>query len=58
MLLPFALIAAGLACVGYGLPAAHRLPMPWDIVAALAVVAGLAAALVGALLVVVPGFFG
>lgn len=53
-----ALIAVGLAAVFWGLPAAHRLGRPWDILAALAVLCGLSSALVGAMLVVVPGFFG
>lgn len=53
-----ALIIVGLAAVIWGLPAAHRLGRPWDILAALAVLGGLSSALVGVLLVAVPGFFG
>ena len=53
-----ALIVVGLAAVVWGLPAAHRVGRPWDILAALAVLCGLSSALVGAMLVVVPGFFG
>ncbi|BDV44506.1 hypothetical protein GURASL_34290 [Geotalea uraniireducens] len=52
------LILGGLAAIIWGLPAAHRLRRPWDILAALLVLCGTMAALVGALLVVVPGFFG
>ena len=52
-----ALAVIGLALICWGLPAAHRLRAPLDILAALAVVAGVVAALLGALLVVVPGFF-
>ena len=55
--LHLAMIAAGLGAVVWGLPAAHRLPRPWDIPAALAVLAGVIAALMGTLLLTVPGFF-
>jgi len=48
---------AGIALILWGLPAAHRLKSPFDILAALAVLAGLVAALLGALLICVPGFF-
>ena len=48
---------AGIALICWGLPAAHRLKSPLDILAALAVLAGLVAALLGALLIMVPGFF-
>jgi hypothetical protein len=51
------LIAGGLAAMAWGLPAAHRFCRPWDILAALTVLAGVVAALLGALLVTVPGFF-
>ena len=52
-----ALAVIGLALICWGLPAAHRLRAPLDILAALAVLAGMVASLLGALLVVVPGFF-
>ena len=52
-----ALALAGVALIAWGLPAAHRLRAPFDILAALAVLAGTVAALLGALLVAVPGFF-
>lgn len=52
-----ALAVIGLALICWGLPAAHRLRAPLDILAALAVLAGVVASLLGALLVVVPGFF-
>jgi hypothetical protein len=48
---------AGIALICWGLPAAHRLRSPFDILAALAVLAGLVAALLGALLICAPGFF-
>ena len=51
------MVLAGIALICWGLPAAHRLKSPFDILAALAVLAGLAAALLGALLIAVPGFF-
>ena len=47
----------GIALILWGLPAAHRLRSPFDILAALAVLTGLVAALLGALLICVPGFF-
>lgn len=50
------LIVVGLGLVAWGLPAAHRLGRPLDIVAALAVLAGLCAAIFGTLLTTVPGF--
>lgn len=53
--LPLAL--GGLLLIGWGLPAAHRLKSPLDVLAALAVLVGVLAALLGALLTVVPGFF-
>jgi len=51
------MVLAGIALMCWGLPAAHRLKSPCDILAALAVLAGLVAALLGALLISVPGFF-
>lgn len=47
----------GLVAVAWGLPAAHRLRFPVDIVAALVALCGLVAFLLGALLIAVPGFF-
>jgi hypothetical protein len=52
-----AMIVAGIAAIAWGLPAAHRLRRPFDILAAFLVLAGTAVALLGALLVAVPGFF-
>ena len=57
LMLHSALIVVGLIAMGWGFPAAHRLQRPLDIIAALAVLAGLGSALLGALLVTVPGFF-
>jgi len=52
-----AMIAAGIAAVCWGLPAAHRLKSPLDVFAALITLAGLLVALLGVLLTTVPGFF-
>jgi hypothetical protein len=52
-----AMIVAGLAVICWGLPAAHRLKSPLDVIAALVTLAGLLVALLGVLLTVVPGFF-
>lgn len=51
------LIIAGMAGIAWGLPAAHRLKSPYDIGAALAVLAGVIAAAMGILLTFIPGFF-
>ncbi len=51
------LIIAGMAGIVWGLPAAHRLKSPYDIAAALAVLAGVIAAAMGILLTFIPGFF-
>ncbi len=51
------MIVLGLGLVAWGLPAAHRLRSPFDVAAALAVLAGVCVALLGVLLTVVPGFF-
>ncbi|KAF0216993.1 MAG: hypothetical protein FD174_3442 [Geobacteraceae bacterium] len=56
-ILYLAMIVAGIAAVAWGLPAAHRVKRPFDIPAALLVLAGVVAALLGVLLTVVPGFF-
>lgn len=51
------LILAGLALIGWGLPASHRLKQPFGTLAAAAVLAGVIAALFGVLLFMVPDFF-
>jgi hypothetical protein len=51
------LIIGGLAAIAWGLPAAHRLRPPFDVVAALAVLAGVLAAAMGVLLLIIPNFF-
>ncbi len=51
------MIIAGLAVAAWGLPAAHRLRPPRDILAAVAVLAGIVLALLGTLLLTVPDFF-
>ena len=52
-----AMFVAGLAAIAWGLPAAHRLRPPFDILAALVVLAGTIVVLLGALLTAVPAFF-
>jgi hypothetical protein len=51
------LVIAGVAAVIWGLPAAHRLQKPYDIAAALAVLAGVILTAVGILLTIIPTFF-
>jgi hypothetical protein len=51
------LILAGLAAMTWGFPASHRLRFPLDIVAALAVLAGVLATAMGILLTIIPTFF-
>lgn len=57
VVLHVAMAVFGIALICWGLPAAHRLKSPLDILAALAVLAGVVTALLGALLIAVPGFF-
>lgn len=52
-----AMAVLGLALICWGLPAAHRLKSPYDILAALAVLIGVVVALLGALLIANPTFF-
>lgn len=52
-----ALIIAGLAGIIWGLPAAHRLKKPLDIAAALVVLCGVIAFVLGVLLTFIPSFF-
>jgi hypothetical protein len=51
------LIVAGLAAIAWGLPASHRWRAPFDIVPALAVLAGVIAGAMGVLLLIIPNFF-
>jgi hypothetical protein len=51
------LLVAGIALITWGLPAAHRLKSPFDCLAALAVLTGVIAGLMGTLLITVPDFF-
>ena len=51
------LILAGLAGMVWGVPAAHRLKRPYDIIAAAAVLCGVVAFAFGILLTIIPGFF-
>lgn len=57
MLLHLVMIAAGIAAMTWGFPACHRLRGPFNILAALVVLAGVVLALLGVLLTAVPGFF-
>ncbi|MHC1696559.1 MAG: hypothetical protein AB9919_00530 [Geobacteraceae bacterium] len=52
-----ALLATGIALIAWGLPAAHRLKSPCTCLAALAVLAGVIAGIIGTLLILVPEFF-
>ena len=52
-----AMALSGMALIIWGLPAAHRLKSPFDILGALAVLVGLLLALLGGLLIAAPGFF-
>lgn len=51
------LLAAGIAAICWGLPAAHRLKPPFDIGAALAVLCGVVATVMAVLLIIIPRFF-
>lgn len=51
------IVAAGIAAMAWGLPSAHRLKPPKDILAAAIVLAGVAMIITGALLTVLPRFF-
>lgn len=51
------LILTGLAGMAWGIPAAHRLKSPYDIVAAVAVLCGVVVFALGILLTIIPGFF-
>ncbi len=57
MALHVLMIAAGIAAVCWGFPASHRFKSPLDMAAALVTLAGVTVALLGVLLVTVPGFF-
>lgn len=52
-----AMAVSGIALICWSLPAAHRLKSPLDILAAFAVLVGVLLALLGVLLIAVPGFF-
>ncbi|MBJ6798830.1 hypothetical protein [Geomonas propionica] len=51
------LALCGVGLISWGLPAAHRLRSPLNVVAAAAVLLGVVLALLGTLLVVAPNFF-
>ncbi|MBJ6752277.1 hypothetical protein [Geomonas anaerohicana] len=52
-----ALALGGVGLIAWGLPAAHRLRSPLNVVAAATVLLGVVLALLGTLLVVAPNFF-
>lgn len=51
------LMIAGVACMVWGLPAAHRLKKPFDIGAAVVVLGGVIIFVLGVLLTFIPRFF-
>ncbi|MDD2366392.1 MAG: hypothetical protein PHN84_09535 [Desulfuromonadaceae bacterium] len=51
------LVVAGLAGMAWGLSASHRLKKPLDTAAALVVLFGVIAFVIGILLIFIPGFF-
>jgi hypothetical protein len=57
MVLHISMVVLGLAAIAGGLPLAHKVRPPFDIAGALIALAGLVSALLGALLLAVPGFF-
>jgi hypothetical protein len=57
MFLHVLMVIGGLFVIGWGFWAAHNAKKPLDIIGSFAILIGLAAALLGTLLVCVPGFF-
>ncbi|MGC2424682.1 MAG: hypothetical protein WA666_10045 [Nitrospirota bacterium] len=57
MLLHALMVIGGLIVIGWGFWAAHNAKKPLDIVGSFSILIGLAVAILGALLVCVPGFF-
>lgn len=57
MFLSVAMIITGVAGAAWGLPAAHRLQGIKGVLAALVVLGGVILALLGVLLLIIPGFF-
>jgi hypothetical protein len=51
------LIGLGLAIISWGLPAAHRMDSPKNLLPSLAVIIGVLMIIAGALLTVLPRFF-
>ncbi|HEY3346706.1 MAG TPA: hypothetical protein VGK71_03680 [Nitrospirota bacterium] len=51
------MIVLGVVALGWGFWAAHNLKKPLDLVGSLVIIAGFVTALLGTLLVCVPGFF-
>jgi hypothetical protein len=57
LILHMTMIGLGIGAIVWGMQAAHCLKKPWDVAAALLVLAGVIIALLGTLLTVIPGFF-
>lgn len=51
------MVILGLACMAWGMPAAHRMKPPFDIAAAFLVLCGVIFFVLGILLTFIPAFF-
>jgi hypothetical protein len=51
------MVVIGVVALGWGFWAAHNLKKPFDLVGSLVIIAGFVTALIGTLLLCVPGFF-
>jgi hypothetical protein len=57
MFLHVLMVIVGLFVIGWGFWAAHNAKKPLDVIGSFSILIGLAAAILGTLLVCVPGFF-
>lgn len=57
LIMHVSLVIVGLLTIGYGFWASYNVKRPFDIVGAVLAPIGLAIAIIGALLICVPGFF-
>ena len=57
MFLNALLVIGGLLVIGWGFWAAHNAKKPFDLLGSFLILVGLAAAIIGTLLLCVPGFF-
>ncbi len=57
MFLNALLVIGGLFVIGWGFWAAHNAKKPLDLIGSFSILLGLAAAIIGTLLLCVPGFF-